>query len=256
MAGTDRSRLEAASDTFAPAIILTRPQIGQNIGAAARAMLNCGLSDMRLVAPRDGWPNPNAIAMASGALEVLDGARVFETLAEAVADLSLVYATTARGRDMVKSVLTPREAAVRLRAHKGHKAGLIFGPERAGLTNDEASLADAIIEVPLNPMFSSLNLAQAVLLTGYEWYQAGNDAPAESMAGQEPPVTVEDREFFYGRLERELEACGFLYPPELAPTIKRNLRNMFNRAQVNDQDIRTMHGVLSALLRKSGPEGR
>ena len=167
----DNSR--AMSDTAAqPVIILTRPQMGENIGAAARAMLNFGLTDLRLVAPRDGWPNPRAVAMASGAAgQVLDRARVFPTLAEAMADIDYAYATTARGRELTKPVLTPATAMAdgRARTGQGARIAVIFGPERAGLENDDVARANAIITVPVNPDFPSLNLAQAVLLTGYEW---------------------------------------------------------------------------------------
>ena len=252
MAGTDRSR-EAATPSEAgaggPAIVLVEPQLGENIGACARAMLNAGLGDLRLVRPRDGWPNPGAVAMASGAVSVLDNARVFETTAEAVSGLSLLLATTARPRDMIKDVLTPRAAAGRLRAHiaGGHGAGVLFGPERAGLVNEDVVLADAVIQVPLNPAFSSLNLAQAVLLIGYEWWQAGDGTAPAYQAGSGEPATVEAREYFFGRLEAELEASGFLFPPHLAPTIKRNIRNLFNRAGLTDQDVRTLHGVIGAL---------
>ncbi len=254
MAGTDRSRGVAGTDRPAPAIILVEPQLGENIGAAARAMLNCGLMDLRLVRPRDGWPNPRAEAMASGAMAVLDRARVFETTADAVAELDLVLATTARERDLAKRVLTPRSAAKRLAGHigAGGKAGILFGAERAGLVNDDVVLADAVINVPLNPAFSSLNLAQAVLLVGYEWYQTDIDAEPESAWGGAPPATVEEREFFFRRLEEEMERSGFLFPNHLAPTIKRNIRTMFSRAQLTDQEVRTLHGVISALVNPRG----
>jgi tRNA/rRNA methyltransferase len=250
MAGTNRSRGLEGAERPGPAIILVEPQLGDNIGAAARAMLNCGLMDMRLVRPRDGWPNPRAEAMASGALAVLDQARVFESTADAVAELELVLATTARERDLSRTVLTPRAAAERMDGHiaKGGKAGILFGPERAGLVNDDVILADAVINVPLNPAFSSLNLAQAVLLVGYEWYQTDVTVDAETDWGAAPPATVEDREFFFTRLEEEMDRAGFLFPPHLAPTIKRNIRAMFTRTNLTDQEVRTMHGVISALI--------
>jgi len=254
MAGTDRSRGVEGAERPGPAIILVEPQLGDNIGAAARAMLNCGLMDMRLVRPRDGWPNPRAEAMASGAVAVLDRARVFESTADAAADLDLVLATTARERDMAKTVLTPRQASARMAGHVsgGGKAGILFGPERAGLVNDDVVLADAVINVPLNPSFSSLNLAQAVLLVGYEWYQTGGVEITDEGWGDAPPATIQEREYFYGRLEDELETAGFLFPPNLAPTIRRNLRNLFNRAHPTDQEVRTLHGVLSALVNPRG----
>lgn len=254
MAGTDRSRGVEGAERPAPAIILVEPQLGDNIGAAARAMLNCGLMDMRLVRPRDGWPNPRAEAMASGAVAVLDRARVYDSTAEAVAELDLVLATTARERDLSRVVLTPRAAAERASGHigRGGKAGILFGPERAGLVNDDVILADAVINVPLNPAFSSLNLAQAVLLVGYEWYQTGVTVADQSDWGAAPPATVEQREFFFTRLEEEMDKAGFLFPPHLAPTIKRNIRAMFTRANLTDQEVRTMHGVVSALIKPRG----
>lgn len=254
MAGTDRSRGLEGADRPGPAIILVEPQLGDNIGAAARAMLNCGLMDMRLVRPRDGWPNPRAEAMASGAVAVLDRARVYDCTAEAVAELDLVLATTARERDLSRVVLTPRAAAERVNEHigKGGKAGILFGPERAGLVNDDVILADAVINVPLNPAFSSLNLAQAVLLVGYEWYQTEVGVADASDWGGAPPATVEQREFFFSRLEDEMDKAGFLFPPHLAPTIKRNIRAMFTRANLTDQEVRTLHGVVSALIKPRG----
>ena len=182
---------------------------------------------------------------------VLDRARVYQSTLEAVSGLALLLATTARQRDIAKIVLTPRAAAARLHAHQvqGGQAGILFGPERAGLVNDDVDLADAVIRVPLNPGFSSLNLAQAVLLIGYEWYQGAAEAAAEATWGAAPPATVAEREYFFRRFEDELAAVGFLFPPHLASTIRRNLRAMFTRAGLTDQEVRTLHGVLSALAR-------
>ena len=240
-----------AAGSARPAVILVEPQLGQNIGATARAMMNCGLTDLRLVAPRDGWPNEAAVAMASGADTILETARVFDTTAAAVGDLTYVLATTARPRDMAKTVLTPRRAAAELRARAagGLATGVLFGPERSGLTNPDVVRADAVIQVPLNPVFSSLNLAQAVLLVGYEWYQAGDDTPDVTLAGDGVPAALEKREYFYGRLEAALTESGFLFPENLAPTIKRNLRNLFNRAALTEQEVSTLHGVVKALLK-------
>lgn len=251
MAGTDRTKAGADRDVDAPVVILVRPQLGENIGAAARAMLNCGVEEMRLVAPRDGWPNPAADAMAAGAGAILENARLFETTQNAIADLTLVLATTARSRDQVKRVYTPRAAATELkrRTSGGCRGGILFGPERSGLENDEVALADAIVQVPLNPAFSSLNLAQAVLLLSYEWYQAGESTPDLTMSGQSEPARAEDKEYFLSRLEDELKVGGFLYPETLAPTIRRTIRNIFNRAALTDQDVRTLHGVVSTLLK-------
>tara|TARA_B100001123_G_scaffold421698_1_gene529613 strand:- start:323 stop:994 length:672 start_codon:yes stop_codon:yes gene_type:complete len=213
-------------------------------------MLNCGLTDLRLVRPRNGWPNANAEAMAAGASAVLERATVHETTKDAVGEFDLVLATTARERDMTKTVLTPKVAAERMKIHlaRGGQVGVLFGPERAGLINDDVVLADAVINVPLNPAFSSLNLAQAVLLVGYEWYQISGVPALVSDWESAPPASVEEREYFFARLENELEIAGFLYPPNLAPTIRRNIRNMFNRSSLTDQEVRTLHGVLSALV--------
>ena len=254
MAGTDHARSVAGSG---PAIVLVEPQLGENIGACARAMLNCGLTDMRLVNPRDGWPNPAADAMAAGAIEVLQKARVYPTTAEACADLTYVLATTARPRGVTKEALVPRAAAAQLRARLAadQPVGVLFGPERAGLVNDDVTLADAVITVPLNPGFSSLNLAQAVLLVGYEWFQSGDTTPNVQLMSDSPPAPVETREFFYSRLEVELEEAGFFYPEHLGPTMKRNLRTMFGRAGLTDQEIQSLHGVIKALTgkRRRGP---
>src|SRR5690606_36009880 len=177
------SKLPPGGIRRGPVIVLVEPQMGENIGAAARAMLNCGITELRLVNPRDGWPNPSAYVLASKADPVLDAASVFASTAEAVADLHRVYATTARHRDMMKEVVTPREAARRMRADEGqgHRVGILFGRERTGLDNDDVALAHTAMSVPLNPGFSSLNLAQAVLLLGYEWFTAGDDTPPSRM---------------------------------------------------------------------------
>src|SRR5436309_1267357 len=197
MAGTDRKRHAASGG---PAIILVEPQLGENIGTAARAMLNCGLTDLRLVRPRDGWPSEKARAAASGADIVIDGARLFDDVAGAIADLQHVFATTARGRHMVQRIVTPRQAVGEMReaAVAGRACGVVFGPERAGLTNDDLALADTVISVPLNPAFASLNLAQAVLLIGYEWFAADDATPAVELAvGTSAPATkVELGHFF------------------------------------------------------------
>ncbi len=253
MAGTDTS---LTSTLGGPAIILVAPQLGQNIGTTARAMLNCGLTDLRLVAPRDGWPNPNAIAAASGADAVLDSARVFDDVESAVADLQHLYATTARPRDMNKPVLTPRETAAELRTHHdaGERCGLLFGPERAGLINDHIVLADAVVAVPLNPAFRSLNLAQAVLLLGYEWYQTGDpqlpSTPGKASAVREhneSPANKEELYALFEHLESELEAANYFYPAEKRPIMQRTLRNLLQRAGLTDSEVRTLRGVVGAL---------
>ena len=233
-----------------PVVILVEPQLGENIGAVARAMLNCGLRELRLVRPRDGWPNPAAEAMASGAKEVLKSAEVFEQTEDAVWDLNRLFATTARQRNLAKKVATPKEAAKLFFDTKfaGDNIGFLFGPERSGLINDDIALADYVINIPLNSEFSSLNLAQAVLLVGYEWFQASLMQTVGSRKwGNSELSTVGEREYFYKRLDKRLDEAGFLYPEELAPTICRNLRAMFNKANLTNQEIRTLHGIVTAL---------
>ena len=233
-----------------PVVILVEPQLGENIGAVARAMLNCDLRELRLVRPRDGWPNPAAEAMASGAIEVLTSAEVFEQTEDAVWDLNRLFATTARQRDLAKKVVTPNEAAKLFFDTKftGNNIGFLFGSERSGLINDDIAFADYVINVPLNPEFSSLNLAQAVLLVGYEWFQASLMQTTGSRKwGNSELSTIGEREYFYKRLEKHLDEAGFLYPEELAPTICRNLRAMFSKATLTNQEIRTLHGIVTAL---------
>jgi tRNA/rRNA methyltransferase len=232
-----------------PAIILVEPQLGENIGTSARAMLNCGLDDLRLVQPRDGWPNAKALSAASGADRVVETARVFDSLGAAIADLTRVYATTARPRDMDKSVVAPREAAAQLRAFesRGERVGVLFGPERRGLSNDDITLADAVIEVPLNPAYRSLNLAQAVLIVAYEWIMAA-PPPLQPRGGYAPtPTTKAELLGLFDHLEAELDACGFLFPPDKRPSMVRNLRNMLGRGNLSEQEVRTLRGVISGL---------
>lgn len=238
--------------------------MGENIGAAARAMLNCGLTDLRLVDPRDGWPNVKAERAAVGAFEMMPPVRVYSTTGDALADLTYVYATTARDRDMVKPVVTARRAAEEAREHiaTGGKVGFMFGAERMGLLNDDVSLADALVTVPLNPAFTSLNLAQAVLLVGYEWYQSGDaTAPARLEMNNGLPATKDELYAFFAHFERELDACGFLRNEEARPTMVRNLRNMWARAGLTEQEVRTMHGVVKELAtirqaRKKSTDGK
>lgn len=253
MAGTDYRR---AIVTGGPAVILVEPQLGENIGTAARAMFNCGLTDLRLVKPRDGWPSEKARSAASGADPVLDQAQLHPSLEDAVGDLQHVYATTARDRDMVKRVVTPRQAAAEMRAlmGQGRACGLLFGPERMGLLNDHLALADTVITVPLNPAFSSLNLAQAVLLVGYEWFTAADATPAaELQTGDSEPATKEELQRFFEHLEEELDRNGFLRNIEKRPSMVRNIRNLFQRAQCTEQELRTLHGVITSF---AGPRGR
>ncbi|WP_334192039.1 RNA methyltransferase [Pararhodobacter sp.] len=239
----------------APLIVLTRPQMGENIGAAARAMLNFGLEHMRLVAPRDGWPNPAATAMASGAGYVLENAGVFPDVAAAVADCDYVYATTARGRGLVKPILTPEAAMEEARAmtRAGKRVAVLFGPERAGLENDDIAHANAIITVPVNPGFYSLNLAQCVLLTAYEWMRQGSETPGVrlELAGTDLASQIEI-EKLGDHFEEKLEATNFFFPPEKAPHMKLNLRNMLGRWGMTRSEVQTLHGILRQLVRPRG----
>ncbi|HYE52128.1 MAG TPA: RNA methyltransferase [Azospirillaceae bacterium] len=252
MSGTNRRELaKAAADGAGPAVVLVEPQLGENIGTCARAMLNCGLTDLRLVRPRDGWPNEKAVSASAGATLVLDRARVFETTADAIADLHKVYATTARPRDMVKPVLTAKAAAQEMRAHHsaGRQVGLLFGPERTGLFNDDLALAESLITIPLNPGFSSLNLAQGVLLVCYEWYQTG-DIPPDSFlfTGNSRPATKAELVNLFEHLEAELDGTGFYTSEEKRPSMVRNVRNMLQRAHMTEQEVRTFHGIIAALV--------
>jgi tRNA/rRNA methyltransferase len=236
-----------------PVIILVEPQLAENIGAAARAMLNCGLTEMRLVNPKPDWPSERARANSSGAESVLEAAGVFRSVTEATADLRRVYASTGRARDLVKRVLTPPAAIAEMRAAigVGERIGVLFGPERSGLTNDDIAGVDAIVQVPLNPAFHSLNLGQAVLLIAYEWFKAGDATPADVLhAGGEPPATRGHLDSFLTRLETELDACGFLRNRDMRPAMVRNIRALFGRAQLTDQEVRTLHGILTELVTK------
>lgn len=249
MAGTDRSK-DGSGPISGPAIILVEPQLGENIGTAARAMLNCGLTDLRLVRPRDGWPSPKAVAAASGADDVIRNARLFDSTTAAIADLNRVYGTTARHRGMIKPVVTPRRAAIEMHAAegRGEKVGVLFGPERTGLLNDDIPLVDTILQVPLNPAYSSLNLAQAVLLVGYEWFQAAVDVPPRALVTNETrPATKAELLNFFAHLEKELDDCGFLRHADKRPVMVRNIRNMFQRANLTEQEIRTLHGIIKEL---------
>jgi tRNA/rRNA methyltransferase len=236
----------------APAIILSFPQLGENIGAAARAMANFGLSDLRLVNPRDGWPNERAWITAAGALPVVKGAKLFTDIKDALGDLNLIYATTARERGTTKEVITPVEAARRLRAAsaRGEKTGILFGNERAGLDNEEISLADAVITIPTSE-FSSLNLGQAVLLTGYEWFRAGDDTPPariEHPPHNRKPTRTELFQMFE-HLEKELLVSGFLFPPDKQPPMIRAIRATLHRARLTYGEVQTLRGMIVALTR-------
>ncbi|MCI2398313.1 RNA methyltransferase [Aliiroseovarius subalbicans] len=236
-----------------PAIVLVRPQMGENIGAAARAMLNFGMSRMRIVAPRDGWPNPKAVAMASGAGRVLDGAGLFDDLDAAVGDCDYVFATTARSRGLTKPVLSPERAMQQARAlqAEGKKVAILFGPERAGLENDDVARANAIISVPVNPEFASLNLAQCVLLTAYEWRRHSSDVVPEVMEMAKTDwAKAGEVAALADHYEARLDEAGFFFPPEKAPGMKTTLRNMWTRMVLTRSDVQILHGVLRQLLRR------
>lgn len=235
-----------------PFFVLVRPQMGENIGAAARAMWNFGLDRMRIVAPRDGWPNQAAVALASGAGRLLDEAQLSEDLPEALADCTYVYATTARARDLTKPVLSPEtamaDAAARIAA--GQKVAVLFGPERAGLENDDIARANAIISVPVNPRFASLNLAQCVLLVGYEWMRQTGAVVAvrDEMAGTDW-ATGEEVEHLARHYEDRLDDAGFFFPEHKADGMKINLRNMWSRMPLARADIQMLHGVMRQMVR-------
>ncbi len=234
-----------------PIIVLIRPQLGENIGKAARAMLNFGLAELRLVEPRDGWPNPAAGPAAAGADVVLEQAQVFGTTAEAVADCAHVYATTVRRRGVTKPVLTPEEAARDIATAPGRSA-ILFGPERSGLETEDVALARAIITVPINPEFGSLNLAQAVILCAYEWSKTQTETAGFVQPPQEdllPPAPQEELDGLIGHFEKLLEPKGYFMPPERAETTRRTLRGMLTKPGWNHLEVRTLRGVLSALER-------
>jgi tRNA/rRNA methyltransferase len=252
MAGTDRSRQSGGDG---PVIVLVRPQLAQNIGSAARAMANFGLGEMRLVAPRQGVEDAGAVSFAAGAGHVLDGARVFPTLAEAIGDMNYVLVTTARERGQAKPVLAPDEGAAILRGRHGggERTAIVFGPERTGLENDEIALGDAVLTFPVDPGFASLNLAQAVLLAAYEWMKSAARPLPFAMAQRHPVAEKGQLVAFFAHLEGALDRAGFFYPPGKKPRMSRNLRNIFHRMQLSEQDIRTLHGAVAAL--EEGPRG-
>ena len=242
-----------------PAIILVRPQMGENIGAAARAMLNFGLTRMRVVGPRDGWPNPKAVDMASGAGRVLDQAGLFADVPAAIADCDFVFATTARGRELTKPVMTPERAMEYARAlsAEGKRVGILFGPERAGLENEDVVLANAIITVPVNPEFPSLNLGQCVLLMGYEWGRKKQEVAPEVMNfARTEYAQAHEIEALARHFEERLELAGFFFPPAKAPGMKVSLRNMWSRLPLTTAEVRTFHGMLRQIAFKLGEGGQ
>jgi tRNA/rRNA methyltransferase len=242
------------SGALPPTIILVRPQLGANIGATARAMLNFGLTELRLVAPRDGWPNPDAGPSASGADEILASAQVFDTVTDAVADLTLVYATTLRNRALTRPVATPHAAASAMRVETGRagvgRCGVMFGPERSGLETEDLAVAHAILTIPVNPSFGSLNLAQAVLLTAYEWFRAADATPDVVMANYAGPAANIELERLIAALDDELIIANYYAIPGRAEVARLTLRNLMTRPGFSEQEVRTLRGVVRALAQK------
>ena len=259
MAGTNRTDQNL---TDGPAIILVEPQLGENIGMVARAMANFGLGDLRLVNPRDGWPNEKARASASRADHVIDAVRLFDTVEAASADLTYLLATTARPRDSAKTVRGPDSAAAeaRSRVRAGQKAGILFGRERFGLSNEEVDLADEIVTFPVNPAFASLNIAQAVLLMSYEWMKSGLEADAAPRftAPEIVPAEKDVLYRFFDHLEGSLDDAGYFFPPEKREVMVHNLRLMLTRPGFSAPELSTLHGVLRSLARRRAKdeEGR
>lgn len=242
-----------------PVVVLVRPQLAENIGAAARAMANGGLFHLRLVAPRDGWPQDRAWRTASGADRVLEAAAVFPDVPSAVADCHRVLATCPRPRHAIKPLRTARAAAEDLRAAnaRGLRAAVLFGPERAGLDSDDMACADTLVRYPLNPAHMSLNLAQAVMILAYEWWTAAEATPPRELVTNETRVATKgELEGFLGRLVSELDACGFLDNGPKRPGMVRNLRHWFQRGEVTEQELRTLHGVVTELSRGRMRRGR
>ncbi len=254
------SQDEVPDKQACPVVILARPQMGENIGACARAMKNCGLWDLRLIAPRDGWPNPAALPMATVGADIISTARVYPDLPSALSDISFMVATSARPRDMEKPVMGPtagiaalieaQKACVKAQRH----VALLFGSERSGLDNDELALADIVAQAPLQKGASSLNLAQAVFLMGWEWRKAVLQDNFPDDAGRIEGLSVSAdlaaRDYFMGRLESVLDKRGFFSNQDMAPTVKRNLRNLIARASPTDQELKTLHGILTLFERK------
>ncbi len=253
-AGTDKTKRWV--ETPGPVVILVEPQLGENIGAAARAMANFGLSRLRIVKPRQIWPNDKARMMAAGADRILDEAELFDTLEAAIADCSLVLATTARAHDQAKPVIGPQQAAAEVapRIAAGETVAIVFGRERNGLENDEVALADRIVTLPVNPAFASLNLAQAVVIVAYEWFKLAGSGLRFTMPQKSGSAPKQQLLAFFASLERELEKVEFFRPPDKRETMQINLRNIFTRMQPTQQDIQTLHGVIMAIAEgRKGP---
>lgn len=233
-----------------PVIVLVRPQLGENIGMVARAMWNFGLSELRIVEPRDGWPNPAAGPAASGADNVLDGAQIFDSLSAAVADCNRVYTTAKILRRMIKETVTPAGAVEQMQelAAKGGRAAIVFGPERTGLSTEEVAFGDALISIPTNPEFGSLNLAQAVIVVGYEWFKGQDSTPPVRLEGDyEGPATREALDGLIDHVNDLLEPRGYFHPDHRTESMKRTLRNIFERPGFTGQEVRTLRGMVRCL---------
>ena len=243
-----------AAATVAPAVILATPQMAENIGAVARIMANFGLSDLRLVNPRDGWPQERAWSLASGAEWPLNAARVYASVAEAVADLQVVFATTARPRELQLPVLTPRAASAELAAASasGERTGLLFGGERAGLETADIALCQAVVTIPIDPRFRSLNLGQAVAINAYEWWLTVADAAPAIFRELSPTADGAAMRGLFEHFERELDAAGFFHPPDKRPSMVQNLRSALAKARMSEQEVRTFRGVVTALSKGRG----
>jgi tRNA/rRNA methyltransferase len=256
MAGAGTDKTKRWIEQPAPIVVLVEPQMAENIGAAARAMANFGLSRLRLVKPLQGWPNEKARVMAAGADRIIAAAALYDSLADAIGDCSFVLAATARNHDQAKPVIAPDAAAAEmgLRVAAGESVAIVFGRERNGLENHEVARADRILTLPVNPAFASLNLAQAVVIVGYEWFKrAGGGLPFASPQ-KSPPAAKQQLDAFFTDLERELEKVEFFRPDEKRGTMSVNLRNIFQRMQLSQQDIRTLHGVITAIAQgRKGP---
>lgn len=236
-----------------PIIILVRPQLGQNIGKAARAMLNFGLTEMRLVSPRDGWPNPDAGPAASGADMVLEQAQVFHSVADAIADCSAVYASTVRRRDLIMPVVGPEEMARAIHASAGRTA-IMFGPERSGLETDDVALASHIVTVPINPDFGSLNLAQAVILLAYEWSR-GAVLAQPTAKESEPPAPMTELDGMIGQLDEALNATGYFHPPDKAPSTRNTIRTIMSKPGWSSRELKMVRGMIRALVNSRPKSG-
>lgn len=239
-------------NSIAPVVILVRTQLSENIGTAARAMMNCDLCDLRLVNPKESHLSDKALSASSGASEILKHAKVFNSFEEAVADCNYLLATSARRRDMIKDVYTADGGAKILRDKitQNQKCAFVFGPERTGLTNDEMAICDAMMEIPLNPHHCSLNLAQAVLLVGYEWFKSGDNTKEHEFITNNTDIAKKESLLaFFAHLEKELDECGFLRVKDKRPRMVRNIRNIFHRANLTEQEIKTLHGVVSDLVK-------